>query len=76
MLFSAFDQSLNIYLISPYHKAKKNLQDLLPLKGCIKIDNIRPRSKVLNISLNNTEHLLSAKCSERLTTLLSFVHPC
>ena len=37
---------------------------------------LRPRSNVLNISLNNTEHLLSAKCSERLTTLLSLVHPC
>ena len=37
---------------------------------------IRPRSNVLNILLNNTEHLLSAKCSERLTTLLSLVHPC
>ena len=37
---------------------------------------VRPRSNVLNISLNNTEHLLSAKCSERLTALLSFVRPC
>ena len=37
---------------------------------------VRPRSNKLNISLNNTEHLLSAECSERLTTLLSLVHPC
>ena len=37
----------DIHLISPYHKAKKkkNLQDLLLLKGCIKIDNIRDRFK-------------------------------
>ena len=42
----------------------------------MKSKRIRPRSNVLNISLNNTEHLLSAKCSERLTTLLSLVHPC
>ena len=41
-----------------------------------KAERLRPRSNVLNISLNNTEHLLSAKCSERLTALLSFVHPC
>ena len=26
-------------------KQKKNLQDLIPLKGCIKIDNIRDRLK-------------------------------
>ena len=39
-------------------------------------ESLRPRSKVLNISMNNTEHLFSAKCSENLTTLLSFVHPC
>ena len=37
---------------------------------------IRSRSNVLNITLNNTEHLLSAKCSERLTILFSLVHPC
>ena len=35
----------DIHLISPYHKAKKNLQDLLLLKGCIKIDNIRDSKK-------------------------------
>ena len=34
----------DIHLISPYHK-EKNLQDLLPLKGCIKIDNIRDSKK-------------------------------
>ena len=39
-------------------------------------NRVRPRSNVLNISLNNTGHLLSAKCSERLTTLLCLVHPC
>ena len=31
---------------------------------------------MLNISLNNTKDLLSAKCSERLTTLLNLVHSC
>ena len=43
---------------------------------CIYELSIRPRSNVLNISRNNTEHLLSATCSMRLTTLLSRVHPC
>ena len=33
------------------------------------------RSNVLNISLNNTEHLLSANV-QCLTSLLSLVHPC
>ena len=35
---------------------------------------VRPRSNVLSISLGNIEHLLRAKCSKRLTTLLSLVH--
>ena len=37
-----------------------------------KISNFKNK----NISLNNTEHFLSAKCSERLTNMLSLVHSC
>ena len=65
------------YIVS---KTVKNFFDEYTRKGLVELarllHRVRPRSNVLNISLNSTEYLLSVKCSERLTTLLSLVHPC